>query len=172
MKVYIGPYKNWWGPYQIADLFKKVGVSEEKCDKLGELLSETWIMDFCNWIESKRKRTVKIRVDNYDTWNMDHTLSLIIVPMLKQLKSTKHGSPHVDDEDVPVELRTLNAPYVDPNSGDIDDLWHKRWEWVMDELIWTFEHHLSDEHQYDIATYKRIQNGFLLFGKYFSALWD
>ena len=36
---------------------------------------------------------------------MDHTLANIILPMLKQLQATKHGSPMVDIEDVPEELR-------------------------------------------------------------------
>jgi len=44
------------------------------------------------------KRVETILLDPYDTWNMDHTLALIIVPMLKQLKATKHGAPCVDDE--------------------------------------------------------------------------
>ena len=30
------------------------------------------------------ERDVDIHIHNYDTWNMDHTLALIIVPMLKQ----------------------------------------------------------------------------------------
>ena len=38
-----------------------------------------------------------VKIDYWDTWSMDHTLSYIIVPMLKQLKATKHGAPYVDD---------------------------------------------------------------------------
>ncbi len=41
---------------------------------------------------------------------MDYTLSHIVVPMLKQLKETKHGAPFVDDEDVPEELKSTSAP--------------------------------------------------------------
>lgn len=66
MKIYIGPYKNWWGPYQIADLLQKVGVSEDRCEKIGEWLANTRLMDFCQWVDSKRKRNIKVRIDEED----------------------------------------------------------------------------------------------------------
>ena len=172
MKVYIGPYKTWWGPYQIADLLQKVGISEERCDKIGEWLAETWLMDFCNWVESKKKRKIKIKIDYYDVWSMDHTLSLIILPMLKLLKEKKHGSPCVDDSDVPEELRSYNAPPIDKNMGEVDELFHKRWEWVLDQMIWSFEHKVKDENEYNIEIEKRIAKGIELFGKYYGGLWD
>jgi hypothetical protein len=51
-----------------------------------------------------------IKIDKWDTWSMDHTLSPIILPMLKQLKEVKHGAPNVEDEDVPEHLRSTSAP--------------------------------------------------------------
>jgi hypothetical protein len=42
-----------------------------------------------------------VKVDYWDVWNMDHTLSPIILPMLKRLREVKHGSGFVDMEDVP-----------------------------------------------------------------------
>jgi hypothetical protein len=53
----------------------------------------------------KRTQKVKVHIDRWDTWSMDHTLALIILPMLVQLKESKHGAPHVDNADVPKELR-------------------------------------------------------------------
>ena len=70
---------------------------------------------------------MSIHIDEYDTWSMDHTLAPIILPMLKQLKETKHGSPEVDDADVPEELRSTSAPPKEKD-WDIDDNWHKRWD--------------------------------------------
>lgn len=154
MKVYIGPYKNWIGPYQIADMiffWVERYPSDELAkrwdyrlhDKFGEFLAgkddhETWLMKFCLWVQSKRKRKIKVRIDPYDTWGMDHTLALIVLPMLKQLKATKHGSPNVDDEDVPDHLKSTAA---DPkeNEWDIDSNHHARWDWVLDEMIQAFE---------------------------------
>lgn len=31
-----------------------------------------------------KERKISIRIDPWDVWNMDHTLALIIVPMLKK----------------------------------------------------------------------------------------
>jgi len=41
-------------------------------------------------------RKVQVAIHDYDTWSADHTLSLIILPLLKRLKELKHGSPIVD----------------------------------------------------------------------------
>lgn len=135
MKVYIGPYKNWIGPYQITD--KIIFWNEELANKFGEWLDTTWVKTFCEWVDSKRKSTIKVRIDQYDTWNMDSTLAYIILPMLKQLQKTKHGAPWVDDDDVPEELRSTNAPPVENN--DWDDNVHKRWDYVLNEMIFSFE---------------------------------
>ena len=80
---------------------------------------------------------VDVRIDPYDTWNMDHTLSRIILPMLIQLKETKHGSPNTEDSDVPVELRSTSAAPKE-NEWDTDEYFHARWDWIMDEMIWAF----------------------------------
>lgn len=145
MKVSIGPYNRWWGVYQTVDLLQKVGVSEDRCEKIGDWICEnTPAEDFFNWIhELKGERKIKVRIDNYDTWSMDNTLAHIILPMLKQLKETKHGSPLVDDEDVPLHMRhTLSKG---PDDYETDDRWvHYKWEWVLNEMIWTFEQELDD----------------------------
>jgi hypothetical protein len=65
--------------------------------------------------------------------------------MLIQLKETKHGAPWVDDEDVPEELRSTNAPDVKDENDGTDSLYFKRWDWVLDEMIWVFAEHLDDE---------------------------
>lgn len=93
------------------------------------------------------ERVVDIRIDNYDTWSMDHTLALIALPMLKQLKKTKHGAPHVDNEDVPEELRMPDGWYEEKYSrnGETDPNFFKRWDWVMDEMIWSFQHEVDDD---------------------------
>ena len=141
MKVYIGPYKKWWGPYQIANLIPF--VSEDTSEKIGDWLAKTWVNKVCEWFYSKNERKIKVRIDRYDTWSMDHTLGLIILPMLKQIKETKHGSPYVDDEDVPAHMRhTLSKG---PDDYETEDRWiHYKWDWVLNEMIWAFETHLNE----------------------------
>jgi hypothetical protein len=143
-------------------------------------------------------RRVKIVIDPYDTWSMDHTLALIIVPMLKQLKATTHGAPLVDDEYVPEHLRSTAAPPTE-NEWDVDDNHFKRWDYVLDEMIWAmeqivahdneglfFDHSEVDEeadlmkqiaqikcdHEGLQKHHERIANGTKLFGIFFQSLWD
>lgn len=202
MKVSIGPYKNWIGPYQLADmvffwvdhkgLFRDDDPRHERwdykaCERLGDWLADTWIAKLLVWINSKRPRKIKIRIDNYDTWSMDHTLSMIIHPMLLQLKETKHGSPFVEDEDVPEHLRstaTSELTQEEKDRGATDTLFHNRWNWVLDEMIFAHYCQFNDwEDEYfdgsGISKYdemreveKRIANGYRLFGKYYQNLWD
>jgi len=97
--------------------------------------------------EGEEPRDVRIKIEKHDTWNMDHTLALLILPMLKQLKETKQGAPHVDNEDVPEELRMPDGWYEEKYSrnGETDPNFFKRWDWVMDEMIWSFAHEVDDD---------------------------
>jgi hypothetical protein len=87
-----------------------------------------------------------VKIDYWDTWSMDHTLSPIILPMLKQLKEKKHGSPFVDDEDVPDQLKSTNAPPKE-DEYDVDGNHHARWDWVMSEMIFAFTCKTDDSWQ-------------------------
>jgi hypothetical protein len=124
-------------------------------------------------------RTIKVQVDKWDTYNADHTLALIILPVLKQYKEDSMGTPIVDNEDVP------HLPHI-PEGEEYDDkhheLWVTRWDYVVDEMIWAFEQLVSDE--WDSVYFgdtpdmeglaqanKRIDNGLRLFGKYYRGLW-
>jgi len=78
-----------------------------------------------------------IHIDPWDTWDMAHTLSDIIYPMLKQLKKTAHGAPYTDDEDVPEHLRSTAAK-PKKNEWDTDSNHFKRWDWILGEMIWAF----------------------------------
>lgn len=180
MKVYLGPFRKWWGPYQIAGLLKYVGISEDRCHAAGKWLADTWLDDFCSWVENRRGRTEKIRIDYYDVWSADHTLALIIAPMLRRLKEQNHGSPRVEDEDVPEHLRSTVAPPT-KDWGETDGKWHERWDWIMDELIWTFdqiarsepdEPRISADKPGWEAYNARLDNGLRLFGRYYRGLWD
>lgn len=170
MRVKIGPYVNFIGPYQIAeslrvwnrvpDTFKKLGINldllrytESAEDRVVAFLVKCKVDVLANWIHSRRSRTVKIRIDEFDAWNAYETLSLIILPLLKEVKKDKHGTPMIDDEDVPegMNLRSTEAP-PKKDEWDTDDNLFSRWDWVLDEMIWTFEQLQPDmdwESQYE-----------------------
>lgn len=180
MRVFIGKYPSWIGPYQIAEkiLFWK-DKSDDAVDNLGDTLANiTWLVALCEWIGSKRKRAVKVRIDECDTWSLDHTLAYIIHPALQHMRDNKQGAPCVDDEDVPDHLKKSAAPPT-ANEWDTDDNHFKRWDYVLDEMINAFEHKLdlkdTDgdvwDHDAQRVIYDRIHNGFRLFGKYYQSLW-
>src|SRR5210317_2045578 len=123
MKIYIGPYRDRWVSY-VHDKYmnKKYGWDWPEYGQKGlnithEPFKEVVLRkleDALQWlynhtvnliIDKHSGQKISVHIDNYDTWSMDHTLSHIIVPMLKQLRDTKHGSPMVDMIDVPEELR-------------------------------------------------------------------
>ena len=134
------------------------------------------------WLGIRTKKYFFMELDDQATWAMDYTLAMIIVPMLKQLKETKQGAPLVDDEDVPDELKSTNA--LPGKDSDVDSNHFKRWDWILDEMIWAYKQDAMDddwEEQYYTEKvdrevidkhYKRMQNGHRLFGKYYNALWS
>lgn len=151
MKVYIGPHVKWLGPYQLAEriLFWKDKYEDPAVHALGVRLENIApLKDFLNWRYYRKQRKIRIHIDHYDVWSADHTLAMIIHPVLVKLKEKKHGAPFVDDEDVPEYLRSTAAPELTEeqrNCGATDENWHKRWEWVLDEMIWAFGQHADDD---------------------------
>ena len=209
MKVNIGKYRHRWVSYVHEHYMdKKHGRWgwEESSTRFESFLEK--VEDGLQWLynhtinlylDKRSGRKIKVRIDREDTWSMDHTLAPIILPMLEQLKETKHGSPWTDDEDVPEELHSTNAPPKE-NDYDTDDFHHARWDWIMGEMIWAFEQKHRDSWEEDYYKYeddptkteglglglklvwedpegleahqKRMTNGFRLFGKYYENLWD
>jgi len=196
MKVKIGPYKNWFGPYQLAEKLM-FWVPKEKDEygfphtadrvhKFGEWLAHgsvepeaevgeirswdrerpiTWLYKFLSWIDSKKKRKIEIHIDRWDTWSMDNTLALIVLPMLKQLKETKHGAPYVDPKDVPKELQPKKQTKKQKDNGETDSTHFERWDWVLDEMIFAFDSKVNDdwEEQFETGTsdiqWKKLEDG-------------
>ncbi len=150
--------------------------------------------------KANTKRKISVKIEPFDTWSMDHTLALIIHPMLVQLKKTKNGYPYTDKNDTPHII-------ADDNDDGFD---LKRWVWILDEMIWAFEQILDpdaedqfhsgehdqivkevdvngvktfeiqkgpkDTYSFDVDSWKvwhdRKSNGLRLFGRYFQDLWD
>jgi hypothetical protein len=154
MKIYFTNYRSHWlSPYTILEkviFWRKIDYDEPMIEKWSDRL-----LPFCKawgkFLDFVHPEIKYVKIDRYDTWNMDSTLARIILPMLKQLKDNKHGSPSVDDEDVPEELKSTNASPKE-NEWDTDENWFKRWDWVLDEIIWTFEQKQSGKDWMDQYT--------------------
>jgi hypothetical protein len=181
MRVEIGRYKNWFGPYQFS---RKVFffLSEDMQDKIADWLP---VGPF-EWFDKKfKQRHIIIEIDGYDTWSADHTLSLIIHPLLVKFRQDVTCYPmSISNEDVPDEI------WNQPNLLE-DEINLRKWEWILDEMIWTFERIKNQDEEtepYFIsnpdtgkftvdkeklkAHEERLSRGLILFGKYFRNLWN
>ena len=167
MKINIGPYTSWFGPYQLAE--KLCFWAKKEKDEYGFEHDADWVHDFgdwlahgsvrskerkthkfmgedrpvthlyklLSWIESKKKRRIDIRIDNYDTWGTDTTLSHIIIPLLKQLRDTTHGYPADfmnDKSDFTDQLFFEGEGFEYP-----EDSGFEKWKETIDKMIWAFE---------------------------------
>lgn len=205
MRVKISPYRGRWisdihtnymrwkhGQYDWED---NTNCFERALKKFEDALQWIYNHTINLYLDEYSGQKIKVSIDRYDTWSMDHTLSHIVLPMLKQLKDTKHGSPWVKDEDVPEKYRSTNASPKE-NDYDTDEYHHKRWDWVIGEMIWAFEQKARDDWEGDYYKYdddpkatfglklvwedpdgrkahqERMTNGFRLFGLYYEGLWD
>lgn len=164
MKVKIGKYLNYYGPYQIAKtiLFWKDKESDVVYN-FGDWLSggdckDTLLSRFCNWLHSKRKRKIQVHIEPWDTWSLDTTLAYIVLPALKQVKAAKRGAPNVDDSDVPTNLKRKKAS-KDASDYDIDALWFDRWDYVLDEMIFAFEACLDHEAESKFFDHSDVEKG-------------
>ena len=162
MKVYKSNYRHHWiSPYTILEKVcfwekdRDVFYDHEDTGKGAYVKWVNFLNPICRAIEKVldivHPKIDYVKIDYYDTWNMDSTLSPIILPMLKQLQSTKHGAPFVDDEDVPEELRSTSAPAKE-NEWDTDDNHFKRWDWALEQMIWSFEQLNDDDNDAQFHT--------------------
>jgi len=192
MKVKIGPYPNRWisnihtnymnDKYGYVDWprAKEYTRFEQFLEKFEDLLQSIYNCTINLFID-RREQKVKVHIDPWDTWSMDHILAPIILPMLKQLQKTKHGAPFIDNADVPKELRaTKKQIEAYGMNGEVDPKYFARWDWVMDEMIYAFDCKANkddvfirfEDREEMKAEQERISNGFRLFGKYFENLWE
>ena len=89
-------------------------------------------------------RVVDVIVESFDIFNADNTIGLVIHPILVAYKEKSKGYFHVDDEDVPDELKVgkpvngFRNERFHPDNGDFDS-GKKKHDWVIDEMIYAFD---------------------------------
>ena len=209
MKIYKNrPKNNWLSPYSIVEtliFWREINYEEPLVENILKYSKLPWFCDRLYDIRMFFNRDINyIKIDPWDAWSFEHTLSPIIAPMLRELKRQKHGAPFVEDEDVPSNLRSrkggkIGNPDIHRIDDEVDPKFFRRWDYILDEMIWTFETLSMDDHEgqfYDHTESRkikdlnksirklkvdrvglkkhndRINNGLRLFGKYYRALWD
>jgi hypothetical protein len=171
VKIVIKRPVKWIGPWQVASFL--VGwFSPVLKERLSEYINNSSrATSFLEKVNSLRKRKDTIKIDTWDAWSADITLACVIHPMLVMVKKTKHGSPYVDDADIPENLGIRKSQQPAVEVWECDGGIHKRWDWVLDEIIWTFSTLSDFDGGYNTDNAKRIENGLRLFGKYYQGLW-
>lgn len=93
------------------------------------------------------QRRINVAIDKYDTWSADHTLALIILPLLLQYKENHHGIPNefADHSGDPnCNDQQLFDFYQESHSWAFDE-GVKRWEETLDKMIWSFYQLVVDD---------------------------
>lgn len=82
------------------------------------------------------------------TWSLDHTVAEFTLPRLKRFKEVQNGYPA--------------------------DLTEEQWDDIIDKMILAFENVIKEfnfDEEDGIKEAKEIEEGMILFGKYFRQLW-
>ena len=93
---------------------------------------------------------IDVEIHPWDTWALDHTLALIIVPALEQLRDGSQSHPQEFEE-------------------------FEEWTDTINKMIVAFENIIGDTDS-DIdywadKRWKETKEGFALFGKHYTDLW-
>lgn len=94
------------------------------------------------------KRKIDVQIEKFDTWSLDHTLALIIYPALIQLKAHKHGVPSEIVNDVGGEdyVQQDSFEFYKETHNEAFELACKRWDEILDKMIWSFEQLVKDDY--------------------------
>lgn len=148
MKVRITRPVRWYTSYDLSNyLATKLNLTDDQQGKLDKTLK--YAQPLFRVYNNTRKYLFntlrdKIEVHKHDVWSVYDTLAPIILKVLLEYRTRNtHSYGFVDPMDAPA--------YFHPNCFGIDKEGHgfdhgalHRWNWLVDELIWTFQA-LSDE---------------------------
>ena len=204
MKVYLSNYRNHWiSPYTILEkvvFWKKLDRYSDRTKKVVDILNPI-CEGLKKVLDTVHPEVNYVKVDSFDTWNLDTTLAPIILAGLIEFKKHKGGLPmefgYIGGEDYEDQK---HFDFYKTNQ-ELSDKASQQWDITLDKMIFAFEHIVdrddweqkfcSGEFDRSIAigqegwkgTYTcdyeginrvnaQIQEGLELFGKYYRHLWD
>ena len=95
------------------------------------------------------KRRISVEIDNFDTWGLDHTLALIILPALIQLKQTKQGVPSTFVNRIGGDMDSnFCFDFIKEDENEVFDKLCESWNTALDKMIWSFQQ-ISIDEDYD-----------------------
>ena len=105
------------------------------------------------------ERSIDVHIDSYDTWCLDHSLALIILPALIQLKHTKNGVPSEFCGGIGSDMdRNYCFDFIKEDENRVFDEKCEKWDEVFDKMIWSFQQIVDDEseNKYQTIVLKRV----------------
>lgn len=86
--------------------------------------------------------------DDTETWSLDSSLAMLILPRLKAFRDCKRGTPC--------------------------DTTPEQWNIIIDKMMYSFEYHCDEDRKYGRNTdeeYAKVEEGLKLFAEYYGHLW-
>ena len=127
------------------------------------------------------ERKVKVKINGFDTWNLDHTLAMVIHPALVKFRENLNSYPSDFAE-------TSDFPEGEYPPG-IRGGGVRAWEIILDHMIWAFNEIIQDDYMSkfhkestgpddkdwiakSMEHERKIQAGLDYFGNYYRSLWN
>ena len=117
-----------------------------------------------------------VRIDPWDSWDVEYTLSLVALPLLRDYRKRNNGYPFgIEEVDIPGRLEDQDI--------DEDEKLSQAWSAILDQMIQAHEFVISQEEDdfYDdlflrdrAAFFEKraqVEHGLRLFAKYYFNLW-
>lgn len=142
-------------------------------------------------------REISVEIDKFDTWNLDHTLALIISKALKQYKENDINSipGSFFEQSTAYSFTQMAFKFYEDDNELVEKEASKQWVEIVDKMIFSFEQAINEEGMYGEGQFysidphnlkvkvkvnyveldehnAKIQEGFDLFAKYYRNLWD
>jgi len=103
--------------------------------------------NFRNFNSGPNERKVEVTVDRWDTYSMDHTAALLILPLLLQLKKSKHGVPSGLVDRIGGDMdNNLCFDFIQEDENEVFDKLCDQWDEILNKMIWSFQQIVDDSY--------------------------
>ena len=100
-----------------------------------------------NFNKGPKERKVEVKVERWDTYSMDHTAALVILPLLLQLRQSKMGVPNEFVQRTGGDFdNNYCFDFINEDEAFVFDQGCKKWEETLDKMIWSFQQLVDDSY--------------------------
>lgn len=104
-------------------------------------------VNFQKYRKGPTERKLSVQVDRWDTYSLDHTLALIVLPLLLQLRQNMMGVPSDFTRSVGGDTDSNYCfDFIDLDKDEVFDKGCKQWEETLDKMIWSFQQLVMDDY--------------------------